>query len=98
MRRTCATALAALLLSAPVAAETLLIGNKGEDSLSLVALTAIWPADDLDVVVYAGLAGGILVSLVTAGLWVWAFCGFPRTCSRVWAGTHWPCCLRRAQW
>lgn len=40
MRRTFATALAALLLSAPVAAETLLIGNKGEDTLSLVALAS----------------------------------------------------------
>ncbi|MBJ7440068.1 MAG: beta-propeller fold lactonase family protein [Sphingopyxis sp.] len=44
MRRTLnftlATALAALLLSAPAAAETLLIGNKGEDTLSIVALTS----------------------------------------------------------
>lgn len=38
MRRTLATALAALLLAAPAGAETLLIGNKGEDTLSLVAL------------------------------------------------------------
>ncbi len=40
MRRTIATALAALLLAGPVAAETLLIGNKGEDTLSLVALAS----------------------------------------------------------
>ncbi|MBU0825191.1 MAG: hypothetical protein KKA44_05470 [Alphaproteobacteria bacterium] len=39
MRRTIVTALA-LLLSAPAAAETLLIGNKGEDTLSLVALAS----------------------------------------------------------
>ena len=40
MRRTFATALAALLLTAPAGAETLLIGNKGEDTLSLVALSS----------------------------------------------------------
>ena len=40
MRLTLATALAALLLAAPAAAETLLIGNKGEDTLSLVALSS----------------------------------------------------------
>lgn len=40
MRRTLATALAAVLLAAPAAAETLLIGNKGEDTLSVVALAS----------------------------------------------------------
>lgn len=40
MRRTLATALTALLLAAPAAAETLLIGNKGEDTLSVVALAS----------------------------------------------------------
>ena len=39
LNATLATALA-LLLAAPAAAETLLIGNKGEDTLSLVALSS----------------------------------------------------------
>ena len=38
MRRPIAAALCALLLAAPAAAETLLVGNKGEDTLSLIAL------------------------------------------------------------
>ncbi len=38
---------------------------------ALDASGGVFRGDDLDVVVYAGLAGGILVSLVTAGLWVW---------------------------
>lgn len=40
MRRTIAAALCALLLAAPAAAETLLVGNKGEDTLSLIALAS----------------------------------------------------------
>ncbi len=40
MRRILAAAVLALLLAAPAAAETLLIGNKGEDSLSLIALAS----------------------------------------------------------
>lgn len=38
MRRAALAALAAVLFAAPAAAETLLVGNKGEDTLSLVAL------------------------------------------------------------
>lgn len=40
MHRTIAAALSALLLAAPAAAETLLVGNKGEDTLSVIALTS----------------------------------------------------------
>jgi YVTN family beta-propeller protein len=40
MRRTIAAALCALLFAAPAAAETLLVGNKGEDTLSLIALAS----------------------------------------------------------
>ncbi|WP_338426427.1 WD40 repeat domain-containing protein [Sphingopyxis kveilinensis] len=40
MRPVIAAALAALILTAPATAETLLIGNKGEDSLSLVDLAS----------------------------------------------------------
>lgn len=40
MRRTIAAALCVLLLTAPAAAETLLVGNKGEDTLSLIALAS----------------------------------------------------------
>lgn len=40
MHRTLAAAVLALSIGAPVAAETLLIGNKGEDTLSLVALAS----------------------------------------------------------
>lgn len=38
MRRAVLAALASLLLAGPAAAETLLVGNKGEDTLSLIAL------------------------------------------------------------
>lgn len=38
MRRAALAALAAVLFAAPAAAETLLVGNKGEDTLSLIAL------------------------------------------------------------
>ena len=40
MHRTIAAAFCALLLAAPAAAETLLVGNKGEDTLSLIALAS----------------------------------------------------------
>ncbi len=40
MRRTIAAAFCALLLTAPTTAETLLVGNKGEDTLSLIALAS----------------------------------------------------------
>jgi len=40
MRRTIAAALCVLLLTAPAAAETLLVGNKGEDTLSFIALAS----------------------------------------------------------
>lgn len=40
MRRALAAALCLLLTAAPAAAETLLVGNKGEDSLSLIALAS----------------------------------------------------------
>ena len=40
MRRTIAAVLCALSLAAPAAAETLLVGNKGEDTLSVIALTS----------------------------------------------------------
>jgi len=40
MRRTIAAALCMLLLAAPAAAETLLVGNKGEDTLSVIALAS----------------------------------------------------------
>ncbi|HEY0597083.1 hypothetical protein [Sphingopyxis sp.] len=38
MRRTIAAALCTLMLAGPAAAETLLVGNKGEDTLSIIAL------------------------------------------------------------
>src|SRR5690606_3576010 len=38
MRRAVLAALAPLLLAGPAAAETLLVGNKGEDTLSVIAL------------------------------------------------------------
>ncbi|MFE6924646.1 DUF3824 domain-containing protein [Nocardia sp. NPDC057663] len=38
---------------------------------ALEASGGVFRGDDLDILVYAGLAGGILTSLVTAGLWVW---------------------------
>ncbi|MEV0059686.1 hypothetical protein [Nocardia sp. NPDC050718] len=38
---------------------------------ALDASGGVFRGDDLDVLVYAGLAGGILTSLVTTGLWVW---------------------------
>ncbi|SBV34229.1 conserved exported protein of unknown function [uncultured Sphingopyxis sp.] len=38
MRRVLFSALAGMLLAAPAAAETLLVGNKGEDTLSVIAL------------------------------------------------------------
>ncbi|WP_447756910.1 hypothetical protein [Sphingopyxis fribergensis] len=38
MRRPIAAALCALMLAGPAAAETLLVGNKGEDTLSVIAL------------------------------------------------------------
>ncbi|HET6524740.1 beta-propeller fold lactonase family protein [Sphingopyxis sp.] len=38
MRRAVLAALSAVLLAAPAAAETLLVGNKGEDTLSVIAL------------------------------------------------------------
>jgi len=40
MRHTIATALCALWLTAPAGAETLLVGNKGEDTLSVIALAS----------------------------------------------------------
>lgn len=40
MRRTIAAAFCVLLLAAPAAAETLLVGNKGEDTLSVIALSS----------------------------------------------------------
>lgn len=40
MRRTIAAAFCLLLFAAPATAETLLVGNKGEDSLSLIALAS----------------------------------------------------------
>lgn len=40
MRRTIAAVFCVLLLAAPAAAETLLVGNKGEDTLSLIALAS----------------------------------------------------------
>src|SRR3546814_8500229 len=38
MRRALFAALTGILLAAPAAAETLLVGNKGEDTLSVIAL------------------------------------------------------------
>ncbi|MGS2806092.1 hypothetical protein [Nocardia sp. MW-W600-9] len=38
---------------------------------ALDASGGVFRGDDLDILVYAGLAGGILTALVTAGLWVW---------------------------
>ncbi|MFD6391205.1 hypothetical protein ACWF9G_30650 [Nocardia sp. NPDC055029] len=38
---------------------------------ALEASGGVFRGDDLDILVYAGLAAGILTSLVTAGLWVW---------------------------
>ncbi|MFD4429856.1 hypothetical protein [Nocardia sp. NPDC058497] len=38
---------------------------------ALEASGGVFRGDDLDILVYAGLGGGILTSLVTAGLWVW---------------------------
>ena len=40
MRRTIATVLCTLLLAAPAGAEILLVGNKGEDTLSVIALAS----------------------------------------------------------
>jgi YVTN family beta-propeller protein len=40
MRRTIAAVLCTLLLAAPASAETLLVGNKGEDTLSVIALAS----------------------------------------------------------
>ncbi|MGH6694252.1 hypothetical protein [Sphingopyxis sp.] len=40
MRRTIAAVLCTLLLAAPAGAETLLVGNKGEDTLSVIALAS----------------------------------------------------------
>ena len=40
MHRTIAAVLCTLLLVAPAGAETLLVGNKGEDTLSVIALAS----------------------------------------------------------
>lgn len=50
---------------------------------ALDASGGVFRGDDLDILVYAGLAGGILTSLVTAGLWVWL--GFACRAGKNWA-------------
>ncbi|MGW6425598.1 hypothetical protein ACWF82_23255 [Nocardia sp. NPDC055053] len=50
---------------------------------ALEASGGVFRGDDLDILVYAGLAGGVLTSLVTAGLWVWL--AFASRAGKNWA-------------